>query len=33
MAIEGFGKVGGGVAREAARRGARIVAVSTVEGW
>jgi glutamate dehydrogenase (NAD(P)+) len=32
IAIEGFGKVGGGVAREVARRGARIVAVSTVEG-
>jgi glutamate dehydrogenase (NAD(P)+) len=32
LAIEGFGKVGGGAAREAARRGARIVAVSTVEG-
>jgi hypothetical protein len=32
IAIEGFGKVGGGVAREAARRAARITAVSTVEG-
>jgi len=32
FAIEGFGKVGGGVAREAVRRGARIVAVSTIEG-
>src|SRR5437870_4474044 len=31
-AIEGFGKVGGGVAREVARRGGRIVAVSTVAG-
>jgi glutamate dehydrogenase (NAD(P)+) len=32
VAIEGFGKVGGGVAREAARRGAKVVAVSTLEG-
>lgn len=32
LAIEGFGKVGGGVAREAARRGGRLVAISTVEG-
>jgi len=32
LAIEGFGKVGGGVAREAARRGAKIVAVSTIAG-
>lgn len=32
FAIEGFGKVGGGVAREAVRRGGRVVAVSTVEG-
>ncbi|MEX0875491.1 MAG: Glu/Leu/Phe/Val dehydrogenase dimerization domain-containing protein [Actinomycetota bacterium] len=32
FAIEGFGKVGGGVAREAVRRGARVVAVSTLEG-
>lgn len=32
FAIEGFGKVGGGVAREAARRGARITAVSTLAG-
>ncbi len=32
FAIEGFGKVGGGVAREAVRRGARVVAVSTIEG-
>lgn len=32
FAIEGFGKVGGGVAREAVRRGARIVAVSTIQG-
>jgi glutamate dehydrogenase (NAD(P)+) len=31
-AIEGFGKVGGGVAREVARRGGRVVAVSTVAG-
>jgi glutamate dehydrogenase/leucine dehydrogenase len=32
IAVEGFGKVGGGVAREAARRGARIVALSTLAG-
>jgi glutamate dehydrogenase/leucine dehydrogenase len=32
VAIEGFGKVGGGAALEAARRGARVVAVSTVHG-
>lgn len=32
FAIEGFGKVGGGVAREAVRRGARVVAISTLEG-
>lgn len=32
VAIEGFGKVGGGVAREAVRRGARVVAVSTADG-
>jgi glutamate dehydrogenase/leucine dehydrogenase len=32
IAIEGFGKVGGGVAREAVRRGAKVVAVSTIEG-
>jgi glutamate dehydrogenase (NAD(P)+) len=32
IAVEGFGKVGGGVAREAARRGARIVALSTIAG-
>jgi glutamate dehydrogenase/leucine dehydrogenase len=31
-AIEGFGKVGGGVAREVARRGGRVVALSTVAG-
>ena len=31
-AIEGFGKVGGGVAREIIRRGGRVVAVSTVAG-
>jgi glutamate dehydrogenase (NAD(P)+) len=31
-AIEGFGKVGGGVAREVTRRGGRVVAVSTVAG-
>jgi glutamate dehydrogenase (NAD(P)+) len=32
VAIEGFGKVGGGVAREVAGRGGRIVAVSTIAG-
>ncbi len=32
FAIEGFGKVGGGVAREAVRRGGRVVAVSTLTG-
>ncbi len=32
VAIEGFGKVGGGVAREVANRGGRVVAVSTVAG-
>ena len=32
IAIEGFGKVGGGVAREAVRRGGKVVAVSTVAG-
>jgi glutamate dehydrogenase (NAD(P)+) len=31
-AIEGFGKVGGGVAREVIRRGGRVVALSTVVG-
>ena len=31
-AIEGFGKVGGGAAREVTRRGGRVVAVSTVAG-
>jgi glutamate dehydrogenase (NAD(P)+) len=31
-AIEGFGKVGGGVAREVIHRGGRVVAVSTVAG-
>ncbi len=31
-AIEGFGKVGGGVAREVTRRGGRVVALSTVTG-
>ncbi|HEY7147097.1 MAG TPA: Glu/Leu/Phe/Val dehydrogenase dimerization domain-containing protein [Streptosporangiaceae bacterium] len=31
-AIEGFGKVGGGVAREVASRGGRVVAVSTIAG-
>jgi glutamate dehydrogenase/leucine dehydrogenase len=33
VAIEGFGKVGGGVAREVARRGGRVVAVSTMAGY
>jgi glutamate dehydrogenase (NAD(P)+) len=32
LAIEGFGKVGGGVAREVVRRGGKVVAVSTIEG-
>jgi glutamate dehydrogenase/leucine dehydrogenase len=32
IAIEGFGKVGGGVARAAEARGARVVAVSTLDG-
>lgn len=32
FAIEGFGKVGGGVAREVVRRGGKVVAVSTIEG-
>ena len=32
VAIEGFGKVGGGVAREVARRGGRVAAVSTMAG-
>jgi glutamate dehydrogenase/leucine dehydrogenase len=31
-AIEGFGKVGGGVAREVFHRGGRVVAISTVAG-
>jgi glutamate dehydrogenase (NAD(P)+) len=31
-AVEGFGKVGGGVAREVTRRGGRVVAVSTLAG-
>jgi glutamate dehydrogenase (NAD(P)+) len=31
--IEGFGKVGGGVAREVIRRGGRVAAVSTVAGY
>lgn len=31
-AIEGFGKVGGGVAREVAGRGGRVAAVSTIAG-
>lgn len=32
VAVEGFGKVGGGVALEVTRRGGRVVAVSTIEG-
>jgi glutamate dehydrogenase (NAD(P)+) len=32
VAIEGFGKVGGGVAREVTRRGGRVAAVSTIAG-
>ena len=32
IAVEGFGKVGGGVAREAVRRGAKVVAISTLAG-
>ena len=32
VAVEGFGAVGGGVAREVERRGGRLVAVSTVHG-
>lgn len=32
VAIEGFGKVGAGVAREITRRGGRVVAVSTLSG-
>ena len=32
VAIEGFGKVGGGVAREVTRCGGRVVAVSTIAG-
>jgi glutamate dehydrogenase (NAD(P)+) len=32
IALEGFGKVGAGVAFEVARRGGRIVALSTIEG-
>src|SRR5215469_17634876 len=31
-AIEGFGKVGGGVAREVIRRGGHVVAISTIAG-
>src|SRR5215470_4215114 len=33
VAIEGFGKVGGGVAREVVRRGDTVTAVSTVAGY
>jgi len=32
VAIEGFGKVGGGVARYAAKSGAKVVAISTING-
>ncbi len=32
VALEGFGKVGAGVAREITRRGGRVVAISTVAG-
>jgi glutamate dehydrogenase/leucine dehydrogenase len=32
VVVEGFGKVGGGVAREAVRRGGRVIAVSTIAG-
>ncbi|MFC4111684.1 Glu/Leu/Phe/Val dehydrogenase dimerization domain-containing protein [Nonomuraea zeae] len=32
FAVEGFGKVGGGVVRELARRGGRLVALSTIHG-
>jgi glutamate dehydrogenase (NAD(P)+) len=32
VAIEGFGKVGGGVARYIAEAGARVVAISTIDG-
>jgi len=32
MAIEGFGKAGAGTARACARAGARVIAVSTIEG-
>jgi len=32
VAIEGFGKVGGGVAREVVNRGGRVVAISTLAG-
>ncbi len=32
VAIEGFGAVGGGLAREVVRRGGAVVAVSTIEG-
>jgi glutamate dehydrogenase (NAD(P)+) len=32
VAVEGFGKVGGGVVREAAKRGAQVVAISTLSG-
>ncbi|MBW2594600.1 MAG: Glu/Leu/Phe/Val dehydrogenase [Deltaproteobacteria bacterium] len=32
VAIEGFGKVGGGVARYMAEEGAKVVAISTIEG-
>jgi glutamate dehydrogenase (NAD(P)+) len=32
VAVEGFGKVGGGVARYAVRKGAKVVAISTING-
>jgi glutamate dehydrogenase (NAD(P)+) len=32
MAIEGFGKAGAGTARACARSGARVIAISTIEG-
>jgi len=32
VAVEGFGKVGGAIARDVVRRGARVVAVSTIAG-
>ena len=32
VAVQGFGKAGGGVAREVVARGGRVVAISTIEG-